>query len=266
MSTGPRENDFTIKVANVNGTGSASANTLLMKTFFRMGIPVVGKNYFPSNIQGLPTWYEIRVNGDGHLARSGRVDLMVAMNAETYRKDLDEVAPGGYLLYDSTWPRDRLLHREDIAVIGVPLAKMCNERFDTARARVLMKNVAYVGAVAALIDLDMAVIRESLAKTFAAKAHLAEANQQAIDLGYQYVREHYDCPLPFRARTAAGTDGHMMIDGNTATALGCLYAGATLGAWYPITPSTSVMDAFKRFYYKTYLCTPDGVEPLQKAS
>jgi len=247
MSTGPQDNDFTIKIANVNGTGSASANALLMKTFFRMGVPVVGKNYFPSNIQGLPTWYEIRVNGEGHLARSGRVDLMVAMNAETYRKDLAEVAPGGFLLYDSTWPRRQMLQRDDVTVVGIPLAKMCNEHFDTARSRVLMKNVAYVGALAALLDLDLGVIRESLKKTFAAKKHLAEANQQAIDLGYQYARDHYDCPLPFRARTADKTDGHIMIDGNTAAALGCLYAGATLGAWYPITPSTSVMDGFKRF-------------------
>jgi 2-oxoglutarate ferredoxin oxidoreductase subunit alpha len=247
MSSAARNNDFTIKIANVNGTGSASANALLMKTFFRMGIPVVGKNYFPSNIQGLPTWYEIRVNGDGHLARSGRVDLLVAMNAETYRKDLAEVSPGGYLLYDSTWPRKNLLQRDDISVIGIPLAKMCNEHFDTARSRVLMKNVAYVGALVALLDMDVEVIRESLKKTFAAKTHLAEANQQAIDLGYRYAREHYDCPLPFHAKTANKTSGHIMIDGNTATALGCLYAGATVGAWYPITPSTSVMDAFKRF-------------------
>jgi 2-oxoglutarate ferredoxin oxidoreductase subunit alpha len=247
MSTGPSINDFTIKIANVNGTGSASANALLTKTFFRMGVPVVGKNYFPSNIQGLPTWYEIRVSADGHLSRSGRVDLLVAMNAETYKKDLAEVSPGGYLLYDSTWPRKNLLNRDDIGIVGIPLAKMCNEHFDTARSRVLMKNVAYVGALAALLDLDLEVIRESLKKSFAAKKHLAAANQQAIDLGYQYARDHYDCPLPFRAETIDKTAGHIMIAGTTATALGCLYAGATVGAWYPITPSTSVMDAFKRF-------------------
>jgi 2-oxoglutarate ferredoxin oxidoreductase subunit alpha len=247
MSTGPRDNDFTIKIANVNGTGSASANALLMKSFFRIGIPVVGKNYFPSNIQGLPTWYEIRVSGDGYLARSGRVDVLVAMNAETYRKDLADVAPGGYLVYDSTWPRSKMLHREDIHVIGIPLAKMCNEHFETARSRILMKNVAYVGALAALLDLDMEVIRESLQKTFASKAHLLEANQLAIDLGYNYVRENYSCPLPFRARSSDQTRDHIMIDGNTATALGCVFAGATMGAWYPITPSTSVMDAFKSF-------------------
>jgi 2-oxoglutarate ferredoxin oxidoreductase subunit alpha len=259
MSTRPGNNDFTVKIANVNGTGSASANALLMKTFFRMGIPVVGKNYFPSNIQGLPTWYEIRVSGEGYLARSGRVDVMVAMNAETYQKDLEEVAPGGYLIYDSTWPRAKTLHRDDISVIGIPLAKMCNEHFDTARSRVLMKNVAYVGAIAGLLDLDLDVIRDSLRQTFAAKAHLADANQQAIELGYNYVRENYQCPLPFQAIADNKTSDHVMIDGNTATALGCLYAGATVGAWYPITPSTSVMDAFKGFCEK-YRVDPDTGE------
>ena len=139
---GPQDNEFTVKIANVNGTGSASANALLMKSLFRMGIPVVGKNYFPSNIQGLPTWYEIRASGASHLARSGRVDIMVAMNAETYAKDLEDVAPGGVLIYDSTWPRQSTLNRDDVTIMGIPLARMCNETFTNARARVLMKNVA----------------------------------------------------------------------------------------------------------------------------
>jgi len=247
MSAGPKNNDFTIRIANVNGTGSASANALLMKSFFRMGIPVVGKNYFPSNIQGLPTWYEIRVTGDSYLARSGRIDIMIAMNAQTYHKDLADVAPGGYLIYDSTWPRARQLNRDDINIVGIPLAKMCNEHFDTARSRVLMKNVAYVGAVAALLDIDLEVILDSLNQTFAKKAHLLEANRVAIDLGYNYVRDNFDCPLSFTAQAMSKTANHIMIDGNTATALGCVYAGATVGAWYPITPSTSVMDAFTAF-------------------
>ncbi|HHQ14042.1 MAG TPA: 2-oxoacid:acceptor oxidoreductase subunit alpha [Chromatiales bacterium] len=250
MKRAPADNDFTIKIANVNGTGSASANALLMKVFFRMGIPVVGKNYFPSNIQGLPTWYEIRVNGDGYLARSNHVDVMVAMNAETYHKDLRDVAPGGYLLYDSTWPRHKQLKRDDITILGVPLAMMCNEHFPTARARVLMKNVAYVGALAALLDLDLDVITESLNKSFASKPKLIEGNQTAIRLGYDYAQAHLDCPLPFRAVPLDKTRDHIVIDGNTATALGCVYAGATVGAWYPITPSTSVMDAFKSFCEK----------------
>jgi 2-oxoglutarate ferredoxin oxidoreductase subunit alpha len=247
MSTKPRDNDFTVKIANVNGTGSASANTLLMKSFFRMGIPVAGKNYFPSNIQGLPTWYEIRVSKDGYICRSGRVDVLVAMNAETYRKDLHDVAPGGYLIYDSTWPRHKQLAREDITILGVPLAKMCNERFTKARDRVLMKNVAYVGVLAALLEIDTDVIRQLLNESFAAKKHLLDANQQAFELGFNYAREHFTCPLPFRARTMDKTAGHIMIDGNTTAALGALFAGCTVAAWYPITPSTSVMDAFKRF-------------------
>ena len=218
MSTGPKNNDFTIRIANVNGTGSASANGLLMKVLFRMGIPVVGKNYFPSNIPGLPTWYEIRVNENGHLARSGRVDVMLAMNAETYKRDLADVAAGGFLIYDSTWPRHATLKRDDITILGIPLAKMCNETFSIARSRILMKNVAYVGAVAALLDLDHEVIRASLTQTFAKKADLLEANHQAINLGYTYARENFDCPLAFTARSIDKTSGQIMIDGYTATA------------------------------------------------
>jgi 2-oxoglutarate/2-oxoacid ferredoxin oxidoreductase subunit alpha len=250
MSKKPRDNDFTVKVANVNGTGSASANTLLMKSFFRMGIPVAGKNYFPSNIQGLPTWYEIRVSRDGYICRSGRVDVMVAMNAETYRKDLGDVAPGGFLIYDSTWPRVKQLARDDITIFGVPLARMCNERFTKARERVLMKNIAYVGVLAALLEIDMDVVRQLLEESFGAKPHLLESNRAAFDLGYNYAREHLTCPLPFRARSMDKTAGHIMVDGNTTTALGAVFAGATVGAWYPITPSTSVMDAFRRYAEK----------------
>ena len=247
MTTKPTVNEFMIRVANVNGTGSASANALLMKSLFRMGLPVSGKNYFPSNIQGLPTWYEIRTSGSGHLGRTRRVDIMVAMNAETYQKDLTDTASGGYLIYDSTWPRNTLLSRDDVTILGVPLSKMCNENFPTARARILMKNVAYVGVIAALLDIDLDVIKQLLNETFRAKANLLDANQLAIDLGYNYAQENFSCPLPFRAKRLDKTLNHIVIDGNTASALGCLYAGATFGAWYPITPSTSVMDAFKRF-------------------
>jgi 2-oxoglutarate ferredoxin oxidoreductase subunit alpha len=242
-----RVNDFVLKIANVNGTGSASANSLLMKTVFRMGVPVSGKNFFPSNIQGLPTWYEIRVSKDGYLARSGSVDVMVAMNAQTYARDLEEVSPGGVLIYDSTWPRDRLLARADIDVVGVPLARMCNERFANARTRILMKNMAYVGVLAALLELDRTVIVELVKETFAKKPALIDANQQAIDLGFEYAEANLRCPLPQRVKALNKTAGHIMIDGNTAAALGCVYAGATVGAWYPITPSTSLMDAFKSF-------------------
>ena len=242
-----RINDVVIKIATVNGTGSASANGLLMKSVFRMGIPVVGKNYFPSNIQGLPTWYEVRVTEDAYQSRADRVDIMVAMNAQTYAADMAEVSPGGWLVYDSTWPRSKLLDRTDITVLGIPLSKMCNEHFDGARARILMKNIAYVGALAALLDIDLEVIRSLLEETFAKKKHLAASNLEAIRLGYDYAREHFQCPLPVRVEGRDKTKGHVIIDGNTAAGLGCVYAGATVGAWYPITPSTSLMDAFKAF-------------------
>ncbi len=242
-----RVNDFVIKIANVNGTGSASANGLLMKAIFRMGIPVVGKNFFPSNIQGLPTWFEIRVSREGYLARSGRVDVMVAMNAQTYTQDLADVSPGGYLIYDSTWPRDKQLSRDDITVVGMPLAQLVNTHFENLRARILMKNVCYVGALAALLDLDMAVIQELVKETFGDKEKLIAGNLKAIELGYNYAKEHCECPLPLRLEPMHATQDHIMVDGNTMAGLGCVYAGATVGAWYPITPSTSLMDAFKDF-------------------
>src|SRR6476659_5245186 len=245
-----RVNDFVIKIATVNGTGSASANTLLMKSIFRSGIPVMGKNYFPSNIQGLPTWYEIRVTRDGYVARSGKIDIMVAMNAETYARDVREVASGGYLIYDSTWPRHALLARDDITVLGVPLAKLCNENFNGVRTRILMKNICYAGVLAALLYLDVEKIRGLLAETYAKKPALVDSNMKAIQLGYDYAKQNFQCPLPLRVEKMSKTSGRIMIDGNTAAALGCVFAGATVAAWYPITPSTSCMDAFKEFCEK----------------
>ena len=245
-----RINDFVIKIATVNGTGSASANSLLMKALFRMGIPVTGKNLFPSNIQGLPTWYEIRASRDGYNSRSGRVDVMVAMNAQTYLKDLVEVSPGGYLIYDSTWPRDKQLKRDDIHIIGIPLAQMANDNFAPARIRILMKNIAYVGALCGLMGIDRDVVKQLLEETFATKPKLVDSNLKAINLGYDYACKHFECPLPVRAEPMDGTDGNILIEGNAAAALGCLYAGATVGAWYPITPSTSLMDAFESYCRK----------------
>jgi len=243
-------NDVVIKIATVNGTGSASANGLLRNSIFRMGVPVVGKNYFPSNIQGLPTWYEIRVTKDGYRSRADRVDIMVAMNAQTYARDVADVAAGGFFIYDSTWPRGTQLDREDITIIGIPLSRMCNENFEGARARILMKNIAYVGAVAALIDVDLDVVTSLLEETFAAKKHLIESNIRAMRLGYDYARENFPCPLPMRVERMNETEGQIVIDGNSAAGLGCMYAGATVGAWYPITPSTSLMDAFRGFCAK----------------
>jgi 2-oxoglutarate ferredoxin oxidoreductase subunit alpha len=246
-TTQSRINDFVLKIATVNGTGSGSTNALLLKALFRMGVPVTGKNLFPSNIQGLPTWYEIRANKDGYMSRTGRVDVMVAMNAQTYEKDLNEVSPGGFLVFDSTWPRQEILHRDDITVLGVPLAKLCNENFEVARIRILMKNVAYVGVLVALLDLDLEVIRTLLQETFARKPKLVDSNLQAIMLGYDYAKENFSCPLPVRAQAMGDNSRQILITGNEAAGLGCLYAGATVGAWYPITPSTSLMDAFGKY-------------------
>ena len=245
--TSTRINDFAIKLANVNGTGSASANGLLMQAMFRMGIPVTGKNLFPSNIQGLPTWYEIRVSKDGHNARALDYDLMVAMNSQTYARDVQEVRTGGYLLYDSSWPLDPDLHREDITFIGIPFAHLCNEQFANARERVLMKNIAYSGALCALLSMDMKVVEDLLMEKYAGKEKMRVSNQKALKLGYDHAIENFDCPLPFHLDTMDANKDKILIDGNTAIALGCIYAGATVAAWYPITPATSVMDAFKMF-------------------
>jgi 2-oxoglutarate ferredoxin oxidoreductase subunit alpha len=251
-----RVNDFAIKLANVNGTGSASANSLLMQAMFRMGIPVCGKNLFPSNIQGLPTWYEIRVNKDGYAARALDYDLMVAMNGQTYKSDIREVRSGGYLLYDSTWPLDPALARDDVHFLGVPLARLCNENFRDPRSRILMKNIAYAGSIVALLDIDIKVIEDLVAEQYGAKKALLESNRQALHLGYEYAKERLDCPLPFHVAPMDANANKILIDGNTATALGCVYAGATVAAWYPITPATSVMDAFKAFCEK-YRKDPD---------
>jgi 2-oxoglutarate ferredoxin oxidoreductase subunit alpha len=242
-----RTNDFAFKIATVNGTGSASANGLLMQAIFRMGVPVSGKNVFPSNIQGLPTWYEIRVNHRGHVARTPEFDLIVAMNASTYARDVEELRTGGYLIYDSSWPLPKSLHRADTHTLGIPLARMCNETFEGGRARLLMKNIAYVGALAALLEIDVPTIEQLLQEQYGHKKALMDSNYRAVRIGYEYAKEHLPCPLPIHLEMMPPPDDQILIDGNTAAALGCLYAGATVGAWYPITPATSLMDAFSAF-------------------
>jgi len=239
-----RVNDFAFKLANVNGTGSASANGLLMQAIFRMGIPVSGKNLFPSNIQGLPTWYEIRVNKDGRTSRALDYDLIVAMNAQTYARDVKEVHPGGYLLFDSTWPLDEDLLRDDVTYLGVPFAQLCIENFKEPRERILMKNIAYAGSLIALLDIEMSVVEELLQETYGKKKALLESNQKALKLGYDHARQNFK-PLPFRLQRMDANSDKILIDGNMATALGALYAGCTVAAWYPITPATSVMESFK---------------------
>jgi 2-oxoglutarate ferredoxin oxidoreductase subunit alpha len=243
-------NDFGLKIATVNGTGSASANGLLLQALFRMGIPVSGKNVFPSNIQGLPTWYEIRVNGDGYTARSPDFQLVVAMNPESYARDIEEVVSGGWILYDSSCKLSEEFKRDDVSFLGVPLADMCVGSFQGSRTRILMKNITYVGALVALLDIDMDVVKGMLQEKFAAKQHLMDANFIAIELGYDYVKQHFDCPLPIRLETMDATKDSVLVTGNAAAALGCVYAGATVGAWYPITPATSVMDGFTEYCHR----------------
>ncbi len=252
-------NDFAFKIGTVNGTGSASANGLLMRSIFRMGIPVSGKNLFPSNIQGLPTWYEIRVNGDGHLGRAPELDMVVALNPATYAKDVAAVREGGYLLYDSSWPLPKQLEREGITVLGVPFGKLCVEAFEGDRERTLLRNIAYTGSLAALLGIDMQVVDELLNETFGKKPKLLDANHKAIRLGYDAAVELLECPLPFRLERMDATSDSILIDGNTAAALGAVYAGATVGAWYPITPSTSLMEAFTGFCQK-YRVDPETNE------
>jgi 2-oxoglutarate ferredoxin oxidoreductase subunit alpha len=242
-------NDFAFKMGTVNGTGSASANSLLMQAIFRMGIPVTGKNIFPSNIQGLPTWYEIRVSKDGYTARPSDVDLVVALNPSTYAKDVATVRRGGYLLYDSSWPLDPDLVREGITILGIPFGKMCVDAFEKDRDRTLLRNIAYAGALAAFLAIDMTVIEKMLNEKFAKKKHLLDANHTAIRLGYDYAKANFpkECPLPFHLAPMDETKDSILMDGNTAAALGAVYAGATVGAWYPITPATALMEAFKGF-------------------
>ena len=240
-------NDFAFKIGTVNGTGSASANSLLMQAIFRMGIPITGKNVFPSNIQGLPTWYEIRVSKAGYTARPEEVDLVVALNTTTYAKDVASVRPGGYLLYDSSWPLDDALAREGITILGIPFGRMCVETFQGDRERTLLRNIAYAGALAALLEIDMDVIGEMLREKFSKKRALLDANFTAIRLGYDYAKTQFDCPLPFHLERMDATKDSILLDGNSAAALGAVYAGATVGAWYPITPSTSLMEAFKEY-------------------
>ncbi len=255
MSHADKLNNFVIKFANVNGSGSASANLLFAKSLFRMGLPVVPKNIFPSNIQGLPTWYEIRVSESGYLGRREGVDIMVAMNAQTYNQDLLEMVPGGYLLYDSTMPRK--FPRDDIKVLEIPIAKMCAEVYSDARQRQLFKNVVYVGALAALMEIEVDTIQELFQQQFAKKPKLIEPNMQSIKMGYDYAKANFDCPLDVRVQRRELTKNKIMISGNDAAGLGSIFAGATVCAWYPITPSTSLAESFDK-YMRKFRKSEDG--------
>ena len=237
-------NDFVIKFGNVNGTGSASANNLFAKAVFRMGVPVSPRNIFPSNIQGLPTWFEVRVSEAGHLGRRGGVDIMVAMNPASLREDVDSLLPGGYLLYDSTKPLDRRRFRTDINWLGVPLTEICLGQYRDARQRQLFKNIVYVGALSALLDMEFETVTGLVADQFRGKDRLIAPNVKALELGSAWARENLDCPIGIRVRRSDAAGERILVNGNSAAALGCVYAGATVAAWYPITPSTSLVDAF----------------------
>ena len=243
-------NDFVIKFANVNGSGSASANELFVKAVIRMGVPVSPRNIFPSNIQGMPTWYEARICEKGYHGRRGGVDMMVAMNPQTWDADIAEIEPGGYLFYDSTRPMPASKFREDVHTIGVPLTEITNNAYTDARQRQLFKNIIYVGALSVLVDIDPHVIEKLFAEQYKGKERLLESNVKALHLGRDYVKQHMQHPLGLRVQPSNGVGDQIFTDGNSAAALGLVYGGATVAAWYPITPSTSIPEAFQKYCEK----------------
>jgi 2-oxoglutarate ferredoxin oxidoreductase subunit alpha len=239
----PRVNDFVVKFANVNGSGSASANGLFARAIIRMGVPVAARNIFPSNIQGLPTWYEVRITEAGHLGRRGGVDLVVAMNPQTWDRDIAEIEAGGVLFYDSTKPMPPSKFRDDITVVGVPLTAMCNDRYQLARERQLFKNIVYVGALAYLLGIEKEAVQELIAEDFAGRQRLIDANFEALAMGFDWAAANLK-PLKLQVRRADKVGDRIYVEGNAAAALGAVYGGATVCAWYPITPSTSLAEAF----------------------
>lgn len=240
-------NEFVIRFANVNGTGSASANAMFAKAVFRMGIPVSPKNIFPSNIQGLPTWYEVRVSEKGYLGRRGGVDIAISVNPQSMAQDIGDLNPGGYFIYDNTKPLDLRLHRDDVHLIGLPLTDICREEYTESRQRQLFKNVIYVGALAALIDIEFSVLKELVDEQFKGKDKLVASNIHALELGYQYALNNYQCPLGIRMERRDAVGDKIIMEGNDALALGAVYGGATVVAWYPLTPSTSVVESFEKY-------------------
>lgn len=253
-------NDFVIRFANVNGTGSASANTIFAKSVFRMGIPMAAKNIFPSNIQGLPTWYEVRVSEKGYMGRRDGVDLMASLNPQSMEKDVHTVMSGGYFLYDST----KLLHKEfirkDITYIGIPMMAICMKEYTDARQRQLFKNMIYVGALAQLINMDLEVVKSVISDEFKKKPKLIEPNLYAINLGVEYVKTNYPQPLNLQLQTRDLVADKIIMNGNTASGIGAIYAGATVAAWYPITPSTSLVNAYEKYANKLRIDAETGLK------
>lgn len=243
-------NDFVVKFANVNGSGSASANEMFAKSIIRMGVPVSPRNIFPSNIQGLPTWYEVRVTEQGHLGRRGGVDLMVAMNPQTWDADISEIESGGYLFYDNSKPMPASKFRDDIHIIGVPLTQLCNAAYAEPRQRQLFKNIVYVGALSALLAIEIEVIEKLIAEQYKSKPKLLDSNKQALHMGRDYVLNNLQHPIGLRVQRADAVGNRIFLEGNSAAALGCVYGGATVCAWYPITPSSSCAEAFQSYCMK----------------
>ena len=243
-------NDFVVRFANVNGTGSASANALFTKAVFRMGVPVTPKNIFPSNIQGLPTWYEVRVSEKGYLGRREGVDLMVSVNPQSIRRDYVDVRPGGYFLFDSSKPLSPDLQRDDIIHLGIPLMTLCNAEFADPRQRQLFKNIVYIGALSTLFDIEFSVLESLIGEQFKGKEKLIEPNIRALNIGVKFVKENFEYPFNLRMERRDILGDKILYSGNSACALGAIYAGATVAAWYPITPSTSVVDAFAKYSAK----------------
>ncbi|HSB48975.1 MAG TPA: 2-oxoacid:acceptor oxidoreductase subunit alpha [Burkholderiales bacterium] len=237
-------NDCVVKFANVNGSGSASANELFARAILRMGVPVSPRNIFPSNIQGLPTWYEVRVNETGYQGRRGGVDLMVAMNPQTWAQDLKEIESGGYVFYDNSKPLPKSKFRDDINVIGMPLTEICNATYSDPRQRQLFKNIVYVGALSALMEIDPAEIEKLFSEQFKGKEALLQSNVKALRLGRDYAQKNLSCPIGLRVKRSNNVGAKIFVDGNSAAALGAVYGGATVCAWYPITPSSSLAEAF----------------------
>ncbi|MEO0580694.1 MAG: 2-oxoacid:acceptor oxidoreductase subunit alpha [Bacteroidota bacterium] len=243
----PIVNDLVVRFANVNGTGSASANNIFSKAIFRMGLPVSPKNIFPSNIQGLPTWYEVRISEAGYLGRREGIDIMVGVNPQSLPKDIASLREGGYLVYDSSKKLHPDLLRSDIHYLGIPMMELAMQHFERPRTQQLLKNIIYLGAMAAFLDMELDVIKDLISEQFAKKPKLVLPNHQALELGYNYAKDHYACPLPIRVARRDLVKGHIMMEGNAATGLGAIYAGATVAAWYPITPSTSVVQSFEKY-------------------
>jgi 2-oxoglutarate ferredoxin oxidoreductase subunit alpha len=237
-------NDFVVMFANVNGSGSASANELFARSILRMGVPVSPRNIFPSNIQGLPTWYEVRVNENGYQGRRGGVDLVVAMNPQTWAQDLKEIEPGGYLFYDNSKPLPKSKFRDDVNAIGMPLTEICNSTYSDPRQRQLFKNIIYVGALSALMEIDANEIEKLFSEQYKGKEALLQSNVKALRLGREYAQQQLPCPIGLRVKRANNVGNKIFVDGNTAAALGAVYGGATVCAWYPITPSSSLAEAF----------------------